>query len=1346
MNDIMNLNYTTIPSELRTPSDSEIIPPPVQTLIQELPFDQLEWINFEKLCLRLVELDENVEDHRLYGTRGQSQEGIDLYARPKFKQKYSVYQCKRVKDFTPSLIEKAVSKFLKGEWADKSDRFVLCTSDTFNKTQRLKTIENQSEILKNKGIRLILWDKDNLSRKLKDYPEIVNEFFGREWVKHFCGDDAANELKNRLDVNEVIKLRKMLLDFYKKVFHEHGLAFSSFINSKAPSFKKRFVFPDIDKKGSVLVENFHKNPKINNKEFLSRPDGFKLAKNAPQLEFSSSEAVSSLQYNQRQGFEEWLKNSDYNIILGSPGSGKSTLLKFMAIDLLSDSPQLDQISEKWAKFIPIWIPFALWTKQISIQNIENYSLQNLIKKWLKSWKHEHIWPLIEKGIDDQKVLLLVDGLDEWSSEDAAKLALNRLKIFVKDSKIPLIITSRPHGFERLGIREMEWQTGYLSDFSTEQQKELCKIWFTFLIKDKCASSGEEIVDEEIEKDSDIETEAFMNELRKSSELIELVKNPLLLSLLIYHKFKKYHLPQSRFMAYNSIIQHLIAEHPQMRAIAADVTTTSSNELTDEDNRLILEYLAYYIQKNYNNGLVELEDAKNNLKNYLMNNGDFNLAPYQARRYSDQFLKVSEDVIGVIVKQSHTEIGFLHRVFQEYLAASYISKKSLDNQKFIIQKFCSNPQWKEVVLSLFHLTNDPKIVKEFIDHIQIISGDLNHFEKYVVDLILFEIAFGDYNCPIGIAEELADCAFEKVEFDFWMTHRERVLNLILLGLNSKIKDKIQTKLKSWFPCREKWRAHIFASMEKWPKTQSAIDCLWKGMYDEELVNKRSAASALVVIGKDDPEIKERMISLAKNAIDPKIRAVAIEALINDWPNCEELDGILNANFHSISPEISLITIIGRINKKIHTKEDLDVLLFLGSNRGALDYEWKDRISFAILKGWPDSDEIKKECIRIVTENLRNDLNYEIAFKILLQGYPRDEEVAHAFSDFFKNKKHPMPLPDHEYYALLAHNFKENQQLIESIEEWALKKENLTMNISAISILSSIGHSSKIKSILLSSLDKIDFTSHWAAQALIENWGMDDFEVENKLTKIAMGSNKEASRIAHLFPKIINNKVKCRERLIELLNERNAYFSSILLGLKELNDTLDDPEVVDIILKTPSLLEKRFLDDVLGNLIRYYPLNEKVKKIAKNELLKRDGVFGIVAHQYGNDVDIRDKIIKMACPLPSRLREIVVKYLGDLGTSDKFTISLLKLYDYDEDEIVKTQASISYYNLLKTSNNNIKGDLKYLSESIVCYGMDYEERRKAAFCGLLILNRLDIMFKAKESNRKGDEIRVLYQLGA
>ena len=35
--------------------------------------------------------------------------------------------------------------------------------------------------------------------KLKDLPELVDEFFGREWVRVFCGEDAAARLGERFD-------------------------------------------------------------------------------------------------------------------------------------------------------------------------------------------------------------------------------------------------------------------------------------------------------------------------------------------------------------------------------------------------------------------------------------------------------------------------------------------------------------------------------------------------------------------------------------------------------------------------------------------------------------------------------------------------------------------------------------------------------------------------------------------------------------------------------------------------------------------------------------------------------------------------------------------------------------------------------------------------------------------------------------------------------------------------------------------------------------------------------------------------------------------------------------------
>ncbi|RZN39023.1 MAG: hypothetical protein EF813_04465 [Methanosarcinales archaeon] len=116
-------------SWLETPPLSKI-DPPVETRKQELPFGGLTWEDFERLCLRLVRLESTVEHCQLYGVRGQKQEGIDIYARKTSADKYSVYQCKRVRDFGPTNIEGAVSKFLVGAWASKSDTFVLCTSES----------------------------------------------------------------------------------------------------------------------------------------------------------------------------------------------------------------------------------------------------------------------------------------------------------------------------------------------------------------------------------------------------------------------------------------------------------------------------------------------------------------------------------------------------------------------------------------------------------------------------------------------------------------------------------------------------------------------------------------------------------------------------------------------------------------------------------------------------------------------------------------------------------------------------------------------------------------------------------------------------------------------------------------------------------------------------------------------------------------------------------------------------------------------------------------------------------------------------------------------------------------
>ena len=64
MADVSPLDIEENPSWLLDAPDIDDIAPPVDTLDQELPFDQLSWQNFERLCLKLAATDGNAESYR----------------------------------------------------------------------------------------------------------------------------------------------------------------------------------------------------------------------------------------------------------------------------------------------------------------------------------------------------------------------------------------------------------------------------------------------------------------------------------------------------------------------------------------------------------------------------------------------------------------------------------------------------------------------------------------------------------------------------------------------------------------------------------------------------------------------------------------------------------------------------------------------------------------------------------------------------------------------------------------------------------------------------------------------------------------------------------------------------------------------------------------------------------------------------------------------------------------------------------------------------------------------------------------------------------------------------------
>jgi energy-coupling factor transporter ATP-binding protein EcfA2 len=215
---------------------------PVSSLKQELPFSELTWENFERLCLRLAKENSNIENCRLYGGPGDNQEGIDIYAKKSGADKYITYQCKREEGFGPQKIKDAVSTFLAGEWAKKTEEFVLCTQESLRKKSRHDEVVTQLEILQRENIILKIWDSDELSIELKKFPQIVYDFFGIVWCETFCGTEATKAVTKRKapppkkvypPVENYLErlIVEMNADYSTNIFSQ-GKALSSFIKTE----------------------------------------------------------------------------------------------------------------------------------------------------------------------------------------------------------------------------------------------------------------------------------------------------------------------------------------------------------------------------------------------------------------------------------------------------------------------------------------------------------------------------------------------------------------------------------------------------------------------------------------------------------------------------------------------------------------------------------------------------------------------------------------------------------------------------------------------------------------------------------------------------------------------------------------------------------------------------------------------------------------------------------------------------------------------------------------------------------------------------------------------------------
>lgn len=1298
------------------------IEPPIQSKVQDLPFDQLTWDNFERLTLRFIESYGKLEHCHMYGNRGQAQEGIDLFARHGTDELYTVYQCKRYKEYSVTNLKDAVATFLKGLWVDKTRTFYICISCEAVERKLSNEIETQAKILKNKGIDLFVLDKIKFSNELKLKPNIVHDFFGKEWVRLFCGEEYLVNYKNRLSANVFSEYKQKLGKFYRTLFDNHEGSISNLSGQNTtPNFEDRYIVPDVI--NSIYLDSHD--------EGFSQSDQSKDVIDNMSIDLideidtdcGAMGHIQSSTYQDNQDIEnrlsslDWIATEKNTVVIGGAGSGKSALLKYIVLGLLDQIALKNRnLQENRSKLIPVWLPFGFWTNYMESQ--PNTSLVDCMHAWFSGMNHQDLWPLIESAMEDDRLLLVVDGLDEWSSRQTALICLQKLTVFVKEKEVSSILSSRPSGIERLNMNTNNWSIGYLTGLSKEQQKKLIEICIGYRLKNQ-NNIDSKLYELETRKIS----HELVSEISRSKDLLDLASIPLLIYMLIHLKTKNISLPHSRFSVYKELILDLVKVQPQRRRTAAQVTTHSSS-FSEGELISILSKLAYEMQVNYPHGNVPIDNAKIFIKEYLSDESkEFGLIKREATRQTDEFVDIGESEIGILVKKSTDEIGFFHRSLQEFLTALYASTETSANQKSLINKYIFNEQWMDVFLGLFSLLQRTSDVEDLVEYIANLKCE--EHEEMSKELLLAKVAFGDNKCSALTAKNISKKTFKSIEMGEYLPHRRELIKIVVNGYNSnKLHHEIVDMLGYWTPKQEHYSSGLFEQVERhWPVDDITRNMLLIGLSSEDIYTKKTASNVIARKLSSDKEMLRLLMKLIKETMNYETRMVATSTVISGWINSREAKTLYNNLELSSSKLAILLRVLYESKKGIFNENNREFLIACSEFHRDLSNVWNSIILECLNMGYID-DSLRNICMERVFSYGRGSSNfdYDMARKILCVNYYDNAEFLSVFIEDLKNE-HPHLLALHDIdIEFIEKVVKKSEVFHNVIEEWAIKNK-----FSSYSMYH-LFKTKKMKKHLLEEIVSDSSFIHWPVGALLYNWGMKDVDVKAAILKIVNESDRKSSVIAHLYPIIFENKNECYCRLLILLKSKNInhmHYKRIIDAILSISSDAQRKEVFGLVCTIVSAPGFRSSEKYLPLLWGMKELTPEIEKLAFDSLNGKDRNINIVAAIVHDRDDLRKRLIDDIKVLDTPLRATISTLLSEINTDDS-AYDLLNNYYLEVDASIKIQSAIGVYTspLSVSSDDVVSRNYERLESEVYAVGMDHHEVREAAICGLIATKQLHL----------------------
>ncbi|MFI9252665.1 NACHT domain-containing protein [Streptomyces sp. NPDC053069] len=377
--------------------------------------------------------------------------------------------------------------------------------------------------------------------------------------------------------------------------------------------------------------------------------------------------------------EAALGGSTRVLLRGEAGSGKTTLLRWLAITAARGA-FTGELAE-WNGLTPVFVKLREYSgRPLPMPEAMLDSVAGQITGVMpKAW--------VERQLADGNALLLIDGVDELLDGERRGVREWLRRLLAAYGDVRVVVTSRPAAAGADWLRRERFTALQLDRMSPPDLTTFVRQWHQAVreLGDELPCAVDDLPRYE---------QSLLSSLKDRPHLQSLAGTPLLAAMLCaMHLNQGSRLPRDRMELYRNALHALVHERDADRNVPSAV----DSRLSLSDKLVLLRDLAWRLSDN-NRSDITLDQAATHTAKKLA--GMRHLEEQNGARVLEQL----RDRSGILRSPAEGRLDFVHRTFQEYLAAEEATQE--DRIGNLVER-AHLDLWRETIIMTAGHANRPQ---------------------------------------------------------------------------------------------------------------------------------------------------------------------------------------------------------------------------------------------------------------------------------------------------------------------------------------------------------------------------------------------------------------------------------------------------------------------------------------------------------------------------------------------------------------------------------------------------------------------------------------------------------------